>query len=271
MASFSLLKNWIDVLTRNIPDNISIISTKSLVPLKSDPHVYQITPMDAKALEEADLIITIGLSFECWMNNYASPSSTNNTLFQAATGVDARLTPAPDPHVWHDVQKVRQMVANIAKALCEKLPEAADIINDNARAYDSELVKLDLWIRNALEKVPYEKRKIITTHDAFYYYGKTYDVKFYAPIGLSTEAEADSKTVAQLINQIKSESIKAIFFENLANRSIIRQIAEETGVQINEGAVLYADSLSEKDGVAGDYSAMMRHNTTLIVDALQNK
>jgi len=269
VASFSLLKNWIDVLTRNIPDNVALISTKSLVPLKSDPHVYQITPLDAKALEKADLIITIGLSFECWMNNYASSSSENETVFQATTGVDARFSPAPDPHIWHDVQKARQMVANIAKALCEKLPEAALMINNNARAYDCELVKLDLWIRNAFTQVPKEKRKIITTHDAFYYYGKAYDVNFYAPIGLSTEAEADPKTVAQLINQIKREKIKAIFFENLANRALIRQIAEETGVQINEGGVLYADSLSEENGVSGDYIDMMRHNTLLMIASLK--
>ena len=271
MTSFSLLKNWVDLLTHNIPADTVLISTKSLVPIQSDPHVYQITPMDAKAIEKADLIITIGLSFECWMGNFASTSPTNTTLFQAAAGIDARLTPAPDPHLWHDVQKVRQMVKNLAKILCEKIPEAAAIIQRNASAYDQELSKLDAWIRNEISKVPSGRRKIITTHDAFYYYGKAYEVSFYAPVGLSTEAEADSKTVALLINQIRLENIKAIFFENLANRAIIRQIADETGIQIKEDAVLYADSLSEEGGVASDYIAMMRHNTMLITEALKGE
>ena len=269
VTSFSLLENWVNVLTRNIPANISIISIKSLVPLNSDPHIYQITPMDAKAMEEADLIITIGLSFECWMSNFSSATAANTTLLQAATGIDARLLPAPDPHLWHDVQKVRQMIANITKVLCEKIPNAANIIINNARTYDAELIKLDAWIKCEAAKVPFEKRKIITTHDAFYYYGKAYGITFYAPIGLSTEAEADSKTVALLINQIKTENIKAIFFENLANRAIIRQIADETGVEIRENDMLYADSLSDKNGVAPDYITMMKHNTTLMVKALK--
>jgi zinc/manganese transport system substrate-binding protein len=268
VTSFSLLQNWVNVLTRNIPSDISIISIKSLVPLNSDPHIYQITPMDAKAMEEANLIVTIGLSFECWMSNFSSPSSANTTLLQASKDVEARLLPAPDPHLWHDVQKVRQMIANITRVLCEKIPKAATIINENARAYDAKLVELDAWIKGEIGKVPLEKRKIITTHDAFYYYGKAYGVTFYAPIGLSTEAEADSKTVALLIDQIKTENIKAIFFENLANRSIVRIIAEGTGVQMHEDDLLYADSLSEESGVARDYIAMMKHNTSLMVKAL---
>lgn len=268
MTSFSLLENWVKVLTSNIPTNISIISVKSLVPLQSDPHTYQITPMDAKAMEKADLIITIGLSFECWMNSFATPSSTRTTLFQAATGIEARLAPAPDPHIWHDVQKVRQMIKNIANILCEKLPKASHIIDNNARAYDEELVSLDAWVHKEIAKIPPEKRKIITTHDAFYYYGKAYGVAFHAPIGLSTEAEADSKTVALLINQIKTENIKALFFENLANRNIIRQIADETGIQIHDDDLLYADSLSEEIGAARNYVTMIKHNTTLIVKSL---
>ncbi|MES2607534.1 MAG: zinc ABC transporter substrate-binding protein [Pseudomonadota bacterium] len=268
VTSFSLLENWINILTRNIPAEVAVISTKSLVPIKSDPHVYQITPMDAKALEEANLIITIGLSFECWMSNFASPSSAHTTLFQASKGVEARLLPAPDPHLWHDVQKVRQMIKNISSVLCEKLPKAATIISNNARAYDAELVKLDAWIRSKISKTPREKRKIITTHDAFYYYGKAYGVTFNAPVGLSTEAEADSKTVALLINQIKAENIKAIFFENLANRNIIRQIADETGIKIQADDLLYADSLSEEGGVAYDYIALMKHNTSFMTEAL---
>ncbi len=268
MTSFSLLQNWVTVLTQNIPADIAVISTQSLVPLQSDPHVYQITPMDAKAMEKADLIITIGLFFECWMHNSAAPHSPHTTLFKAGAGVDARLAPTPDPHIWHDVQKVRQVIKNIANILCKKLPKAAQIIDNNARAYDAELVKLDAWVRGEIAKTPLEQRKIITTHDAFYYYGKAYGVTFHAPVGLSTEAEADSKTVALLINQIKTENIKAIFFENLANRNIIRQIADETGIRIQEDDLLYADSLSEEGGVAYDYIAMMKHNTTLIVRAL---
>lgn len=270
VTSFSLLENWVKVLTQNIPQNVAIISTKSIVPLQSDPHIYQITPIDAKAMEKADLIITIGLSFECWMNNFATSTSPEKTkLIEASKGIEARMQPAPDPHIWHDVQKVRKIIENLKRILCEKLPLADDIIRENAHHYDVELIKLDAWVRDEIAKVPTTNRKIITTHDAFYYYGKAYGITFCAPVGLSTEAEADSKTVASLINQIKTDNIKAIFFENLANRAIIRQIANETGIVIQENELLYADSLSDEKGNAPTYIAMMKHNTTLMVNALK--
>lgn len=270
VTSFSLLENWVNVLTKNIPSNIAIITTKTIVPRQSDPHVYQITPTDARAIEKADLIITIGLSFECWMSNFATPKPAKETKFiEVSAGIETRMQPAPDPHIWHDVQKVRKVIENIKSILSKKLPKAAEIIHENARLYDAELIKLEAWIHDEIAKVPAENRKIITTHDAFHYYGKAYGITFYAPVGLSTEAEADSRTVALLINQIKTENIKAIFFENLANRAIIRQIANETGLPMQENDPLYADSLSDEKGGASTYITMMKHNTALMVNALK--
>lgn len=268
VTSFSILKNWIDVLTHDISTEVLIIETLGLVPLQSDPHVYQPTPKDARNLTNADLIVTLGLSFECWMDRLINASETKATIIKVAKNVKARVGRSPDPHVWHDVQKARQMVQNLSNVLVKLLPEAAEIIKKNALNYDERLIALDKTIKEQISKLPMNRRKIITTHDAFHYYGEAYGLVFCAPVGLSTEVEADAKNVASLIQQIKAEHITAIFFENLANRTVVRQIAEETGLSMNENNVLYADSLSDQKGQAPNYIKMIQHNTTLIIKAL---
>ncbi|MDP3371762.1 MAG: zinc ABC transporter substrate-binding protein [Candidatus Paracaedibacteraceae bacterium] len=268
VTSFSILKDWIDILIKDIPKDVFVIETIGLVPVQSDPHVYQPTPKDVRNIACADLIIVLGLTFDGWIDRLINASETKATVLRVAHNVEARLMPAADPHVWHDVQKTRLMVQNLKEALCKMLPEAADTIQKNAMLYDIQLVELDKSIKEKVAALPMNRRKIITTHDAFHYYGAAYGFSFCAPVGLSTEAEADSKSVALLIKQIKDEKTTAIFFENLANRSIVKQIAEETGVVISEKNVLYADSLSEKTGSAANYIAMMQHNTNLIVNSL---
>lgn len=269
VTSFSLLKNWADLLTKGISANDVIICHTCLVPSRADPHIYQPTPIDSKAIAQANVVIKLGLSFEGWIEPLIAASGTNARVATVSDGISHRSHPAPDPHIWHDVQKARKIVQNLAKELCQLMPAQATLIQRNAHEYDRELVSLDTWIRNEIAKIPPNRRKIITTHDAFYYYGDAYGLMFFAPVGLSTEAEVDSKTIANIIHQIRSEQITAIFFENLANRNVIRQIAEETGVDMSEKAVLYADSLLENASNNEKYVATMRHNTMLIVKALK--
>ncbi len=268
VTSFSLLKNWVDVLTKGIPTDRVVITHVTLVPHHVDPHVYQPTPMDSKAIVHADVVIKLGLSFEGWLDPLINASSTKAECVIASKDIVYRDQPAPDPHIWHDVQKARQIVRHIATVLCRLLPSEAAIIQRNANAYDDQLKQLDAWVHVKIEKIPMDKRKIITTHDAFYYYGAAYGVTFIAPVGLSTEAEVDAKTLATIVHQIKDEQITAVFFENLANRNVMRQIAEETSITIKEDAILYADSLVEATGEYDAYEATIRHNTTLIVGAL---
>ena len=268
VTSFSLLKNWVDVLTKGIPSDRVVITHVTLVPCDVDPHAYQPTPMDSKALVYADVVIKLGLLFEGWLDPLIAASATKAECIVASDGITHRDQPAPDPHIWHDVQKARQIVRRVAMVLCRLLPSEVAIIQHNANVYDDKLALLEVWVRAEIGRIPVDKRKIITTHDAFYYYGAAYGVTFIAPVGLSTETEVDSKTLATIIRQIKDERITAVFFENLANRNVMRQIAEETGIAINEDATLYADSLVQKVGDCDAYEATIRHNTTLIVGAL---
>jgi zinc/manganese transport system substrate-binding protein len=115
--------------------------------------------------------------------------------------------------------------------------------------------------------VPEPQRKLITSHDAFGYYAAAYGVRFMSPQGVSTEAEASAKGVAQLVRQIKAEGIRALFVESIADPRLIEQIGRETGLK--PAGRLYSDSLSPPDGPAASYEAMMRHNTRLMVEALK--
>jgi zinc/manganese transport system substrate-binding protein len=137
----------------------------------------------------------------------------------------------------------------------------------NATRYLAELDALETEIKAAIARIPAERRKVITSHDAFGYFEQAYGIAFIAPRGVSTESEASAQDVAQIIRQIRREKIPAVFLENVSDQRLIQQIAKETGARI--GGTLYSDALSKADGPAPTYIRMMRHNIRAISEALQ--
>jgi zinc/manganese transport system substrate-binding protein len=123
-------------------------------------------------------------------------------------------------------------------------------------------------VKEAIAKLPPERRKIITTHDAFGYFGAAYGLEFIAPEGVSTESEASAGDVAKIITQIKKEKIPAVFLENVTDRRLLDQIAKETGAKI--GGTLFSDALSPPDGPAGTYLDMFRNNNETMSAALSS-
>ncbi|MES9896532.1 MAG: zinc ABC transporter substrate-binding protein, partial [Candidatus Thiodiazotropha endolucinida] len=121
--------------------------------------------------------------------------------------------------------------------------------------------------REAVASLPVERRKVVTSHDAFGYFSAAYGIEFHAPVGVSTEVEASAGDVARLIRQIKKEKILAVFVENISDRRLLDQIIRETGARI--GGTLYSDALSKADGPAGSYLGMMRHNIRVLVAAVR--
>jgi zinc/manganese transport system substrate-binding protein len=117
--------------------------------------------------------------------------------------------------------------------------------------------------------VPADKRKVITTHDAFGYFSEAYGVTFLAAEGISTDSDPSAAAVARLISQIKGEGVSALFIENMSDPRLIQQIADETGVTL--GGELYADALSEAGGPAATYLDMFRHNVSLLIPAMEGK
>jgi zinc/manganese transport system substrate-binding protein len=264
------------------------IALTTLVGPDGDAHVYEPTPADARALAQADLVIVNGLGFEGWIDRLVKASGYKGPVVVASNGISALKAEEDhghdqshakthaekdkdhdhgelDPHAWQDLANGRLYVANIARALAAADPAHADDYRRRAAAYDSELAALDREIRNRLDAVPSDRRKVITSHDAFLYFGRAYGIDFHAPVGLSTESEPSAGEVAALVRQMRDEGIRALFVENITDPRLIQQLAREAGAII--GGTLYSDSLSGPTGPAPTYLDMFRHNVSEIAKA----
>ena len=172
-----------------------------------------------------------------------------------------------DPHAWQNPHNVILYVRNIATGLAKVDAAGAATYQANAEAYVKELLALDAWAKEQMATIPADKRKVITSHDAFGYFAAQYGVKFLAPQGVNTESEPSAKQVAQLIKQIQREKIRAVFVENMSNPKLIAQLSKDAGAAL--GASLYADALSKADQPGATYLQMMRHNVTQLVEGMR--
>lgn len=270
VASFSILA---DLVHQVGGDRVAV---KSLVPVDGDAHVYQPSPADSKAIAEAGLVVFNGLTLEGWGDRLVKASGYHGPFLIASTGVTPRKAEgaeakehpgAPDPHAWQDVRNAKIYVTNIRDALDKVDPAGKESYDARAAAYLQKLDALDAEIRKTYAAIPAAQRRVITTHDAFGYYGAAYGIKFLAPQGTSTDTEASAKDVAALIRQIRQEKITAIFVENISDPRMIDQIARETGVTL--GGALFSDALSPPEGPAATYLDMERHNLDLLAAAMK--
>jgi zinc/manganese transport system substrate-binding protein len=266
VATFSILGD----LASNVGGDAMQLAT--LVGPNGDVHVYAPTPRDLKTVAAADIVCVNGLGLEGWLDRLIAASGSRAPVVVASRGVTPRDNQATvrsiavDPHAWQSVANAKIYVANIRDGLIGAKPAEEKIYQANAAAYLGKLDMLDAEIKAAIERIPAARRKIITVHKAFGYFGDAYGIEFVAPEGLSTDAEPSARDVARLIGQIRREKIPALFMENIADPRLIQRIAEETGARI--GGTLYSDALSLPDGPAGTYIAMMRNNVSVLTRAL---
>ena len=258
VTSFSILA---DFARRVGGDRISVTS---LVGPDSDAHVYTPTPHDAKDVGAARLLIVNGLGLEGWLPRLQQASGSKAPIIVATQGITPRKRGADaDPHAWQSVGNARVYVRNILDALVAADPADAAVFQANAERY---LAELDQEVRAEIGKIPPERRKVISTHDAFGYFADAYGIQFIAPLGVSTETEPSARDVAEIIVQVRKDKIPAVFLENFNDDRLVGRIAAETGAKI--GGTLYSDALSEENGPAPTYIAMVRHNIRALTSAL---
>ena len=245
-----------------------------------DMHDFQPSPANSRKFAGAKLVVLNGLALEGWADRLVKAAGYRGARLVASKGVKALAGDEQehghggdghghgkyDPHAWQDVGNVKIYVANIRDALIGVDPENKATYQQNAEKYLSELDALNRDIRATWADIPKERRRVITSHEAFDYYGRANDVEFLAAQGVSEDAEPSARDVAKLIQQIKKEKITAIFVENISSGRMIDRIAKETGAKI--GGELYSDALSPPGGPAATYVDMMRFNTKAITDAL---
>jgi zinc/manganese transport system substrate-binding protein len=261
VASFSILGDFV----RNVGGDK--VSVNTLVGPNGDVHVYTPAPSDAKEVARAQLLVVNGLGLEGWLPRLLQSSGSKAPIVTASKGIaPLKLGADADPHAWQSVVNAKIYVANIRDALETADPTDAGLFRANAERYLAELDDLDREVRAEIEKIPSERREVISTHDAFGYFARDYGVEFIAPLGVSTETEPSASDIARIISQIKSAHIPAVFLENISDDRLIRRIADETGARV--GGTLVSDSLTEENGVAPTYIAMVRHNIKALTSAL---
>ena len=265
MASFSILADLVRVVGGER------VAVTTLVGPDEDAHVFEPKPLDAKNMLQTRLLVVNGLGFEPWAQKLVKAAGFTGQTLVASQGITARtLHPGKDhtlletdPHAWQDPGNVALYVRNIATALGKLDSAGAPIYQANSDVYVKELRLFDAWAKAQFAALPADKRKVITSHDAFGYFAAHYQLRFLAPQGVSTEAEPSAKEVAQLIQQIQREKIRAVFVENMSNPKLLAQLAKDAGVTM--GPSLYADALSGPDKPVSTYLKMMRFNVTQLV------
>jgi zinc/manganese transport system substrate-binding protein len=242
VATFSILADF----AKEVGGDKAAVS--ALVGADSDAHAFSPSP-----------------AVEGWLARLVKASGTKAAVVVVTKGIKPRALAGDahghghnDPHAWQSVANAKVYVGNIRDALVQADPANAAAYAANATAYLAKLDALDAEVTATVAAIPPERRKIITTHDAFGYFAGAYGVQFIAPQGVSTEADVSAKDVAKIIRQIKAQRIPAVFMENITDSALMRRIAEESGARI--GGKLYSDALSKPDGPAPTYLDMMRYN-----------
>ena len=258
------------------------VSVAGLVKLGQDPHEYQPTPDDLRQVADANLILLSGKHLEHYLDKVqqatggkAGSLSVGDMLPNLKMKADPDEPQADaaadrngmidDPHWWNSVANVEKATAIVRDELIKLDPANRADYERNAKAYSAKLGELDQWAKRKVAELPRDRRKLVTSHDAFQYLAKDYGFRVYAIEGVSTETEPSDRHIAELIDEIRKQQVKAIFLESTLNPKVTMEIIKETGAKI--GGTLYADGLGEGDG--STYDGMVRHNIATIVDALK--
>jgi manganese/zinc/iron transport system substrate-binding protein len=242
-----------------------------------DPHLYSPVASDVTRLSNADVIFYNGLHLEGRMADLFVKMARSKATFAVTEGLqtrhDKRLREPPefeglyDPHVWHDPLVWADCVNDVAEMLAEFDPPHADEYRKNAEAYRQELTDLDKFCREHLAEIPTERRILVTAHDAFGYFGKTYDIEVVGLKGISTEEEKDLARQEEIRRMLVERNVPAVFVESAVPRRTVEALVE--GLDVKIGGELYADALGPAGTDDATYAGMLRHNVRTIADALK--
>lgn len=244
-----------------------------------DPHLYKATQGDLSKLNEADLVIYNGLFLEGKMSEIMKKLGRQKPVVAAAESLPDSLLilssiyeDAYDPHVWFDVMRWKYVVKEIGAAI-EKLDSTnASYYRENTDKYLLQLDSLNEYVKMRINEIPKERRILVTAHDAFGYFGEAYEVRVEALQGISTVADFGLKDIANLIDLIMENEVKAIFIETSVSQKSIDAVVtgcKEKGFDVKIGGSLYSDAMGEFGSEEGTYIGMFRKNVDTIVEALR--
>jgi manganese/zinc/iron transport system substrate-binding protein len=240
-----------------------------------DPHLYQPTARDQGKLRAAQLIFYNGLHLEGKMGDLFESLSKQKRVVAVSSGIaEDRLLSwketagMHDPHIWFDVTLWQDAVGTMARAYGEADPSHAADYEHRAADYLAALAELDAYCRSRAAEIPEKERVLITSHDAFHYFGRAYGFEVVGIQGISTDSEAGLKAITDAVDLIRERGVRAIFPETSVPRAAIERVAKDGGARL--GPELYSDALGAPDSPAGTYAGMIRTNIDHIVDSLKS-
>lgn len=255
------------------------IILQSLMGPGVDPHLYKASEGDVMRLFKADIVFFNGLHLEGKLADIFEKMKTRKHMVSLGEFLPKEKLIASesfggnyDPHIWFDVSLYKNLSETVTKELSKADPENSEYYEQNNLRYQSELDHLDKNLRNIISELPPKKRILVTAHDAFSYFGKTYGFQVVGLQGISTASEAGVRDVRKLTNFIIEHNIKAIFIENSIPRRTIEALqaaVEAGGHQVEIGGTLYSDSLGNAGSPEGTYAGMFTFNVQTIVNALK--
>jgi manganese/iron transport system substrate-binding protein len=267
VATSTIIADWVVKIGGQEIDHTGILQPGA------DPHVYEPTPQDTRAFEQADLILYNGFNLEPGLIRLME--SSGQKAKKVAVGetvqplkMQKEGASVPDPHVWGDVKNAIAIVNRVRDELIQISPDDKATFTQNAAQLTRELQQLDQWIQQQIATIPANQRQLITTHDAFQYYARAYGLTVPGTlIGISTEEQPSAQTVKRLVESIKSTGTPAIFAETTINPTLIETVAKSAGVKL-ASQKLYSDSIGAPGSDGDSYSKMMVANTTAIAQNL---
>jgi manganese/zinc/iron transport system substrate-binding protein len=264
-------------LVKNIGGDL--IEIDGLMGAGVDPHLYKASEGDVTKLFTADVIFYNGLHLEGKLVEVFEKMKANKTTIALGESLAKETLIGSDyfasnydPHVWFNIQYFKQFSDKVTRVLSEKDPKNASNFAANNLLFQKKLDLLESTIKNTIAKLPEEKRILVTAHDAFNYFGKTYGFKVVGLQGLSTATEAGVQDVQKLSNFIIENNVKAIFIESSVPRRTIEALQAAVlskNHEVTIGGSLYSDALGDSGSLEGTYVGMFLYNVNTIVNALQ--
>ncbi|WP_417586682.1 metal ABC transporter solute-binding protein, Zn/Mn family [Pararhodobacter oceanensis] len=255
-----------------------LVEVRALMGAGVDPHAYRQTRTDIVATTNADLVLWNGLYLEAQMEGFLLDLAQDHHVVPVAEVLPENLLIGSedyegqfDPHVWMTPNLWSRVVLNIRNAMIDAEPEGEAVFRANAEAYLEELNGLASYTANVLSSVPAESRILLTSHDAFNYFGNAYGFEVVGIQGISTESEAGLQRIAELVNLLIERDIRAVFVETTVSDRNIRALAEgarAAGHDVVIGGELYSDAMGEPGTYEGTYIGMIDSNATTIAAAL---
>lgn len=242
------------------------------VPVGVDPHEFEPNPGVLKSVSASNLVLLSAKHMEGYVGKLQQVMGAKVKVLEVGAqipslwlGEGAGKEKAEDPHWWQSLENMQRAVRVVRDEFVKLRPGSGAVFEANAAAYTKDLDALQRWVRGRISELPKNRRKLVTSHDAFQYFAREYGFTIYSVEGLTHSDQPSSRKVVELLNVIREQRVKAVFSEDAANPKVLQQITAETGAVL--GGQLWADGLGP--GQASTYDGMFRQNVNAIVDGLK--